>query len=71
MKQRYSLRSSRAVLKSLEDYSDEDVSESGDLEVDKDEFFVSDIESIEQESNEQCTKEQGILCIRCKRCSMR
>ena len=63
----YSLRSSRAVLKTLEDYWDEDVSHGSDSEVGKEEFFVSDSVNIQQESDEKSTEEQYILWMRCKR----
>ena len=63
---RYSLRSSRAVSKTLKYYSDADVSYGRDTEVDENEFFISDTENTEQDSVEQRTEKQGILCIRCK-----
>lgn len=55
---RYNLRSSRAVVQTLEASPDEDASDDSNLDVDEDEFAVSDIEYTEQESDDQYTEEQ-------------
>ncbi|XP_033228421.1 uncharacterized protein LOC117180172 isoform X2 [Belonocnema kinseyi] len=57
----YNLRSSRAGVRALDASSDEDENDGSDSEGDEDEFLVSDIENIEQESNDQFIKEQLIL----------